>query len=151
MLRRGRGPEPAPGYRLAVIPGPPRDLLDLLGAVPFSELSLPREGESFVYGLDNADGECFYVGKSENLLTRLGSWQKTYGDYLTGIRVLRVKDKDDMEVTELFAIQRMQPRMNRLGTEAERRRIAVKSRQAPQPHRRGPYNAQLAGGAEQVS
>jgi hypothetical protein len=150
-MLRSRRQEPDPGYRLAVIPGPPKDLLDLLGAVPWSDISLPREGECFVYALDNAAGECFYVGKSENLLTRLGSWQKTYGDYLTGIRVLRVKDKDDMEVTELFVIERMQPKMNRLGTDAERRRIAVKSRQAPRAHNQGAFNRIIADGRENVS
>ncbi len=115
-------------------PAPPRDLLDLLGAVPFSELPLPREGDCFVYGLGNAGGECFYVGLSMSLYTRLGVWQKTYGDYLTEIRVLLCRDEDDMNVTENFLICRMQPAMNVNGTENEKRRQQARARKAPRSH-----------------
>jgi hypothetical protein len=142
MLRRNHGP--VPGFSLLAISGPPKDQLDWEGAVPFSELALPRQGECFVYGLDNADGECFYIGLSESLLTRLGMWQKHYGDYLAGIRVLRCTDAEDMDVTENFLIKRMQPRMNVNGTENEERRRRAKARKAPRPYNRGAYNAVLA-------
>lgn len=126
MKLRRRKPDPAPA--------PPRDLLDLLGAVPLSAIGIPREGDCFVYGLGNAEGECFYVGLSESLYTRLGVWQKTYGDYLTEIRVLRCRDAADMDVTENFLIYRMQPRMNINGTENEERRRKAKARKAPRSH-----------------
>jgi hypothetical protein len=129
-LRRRR---PDPGYSLVAIPGPPRDLLDLLGAVPFGEIGVPRKGECFVYGLDNETDGCFYIGLSESLYTRLGVWQKTYGNYLTGIRVLRCRDAADMDVTENFLIGRMQPRMNVNGTETAERRRRAKATRAPKP------------------
>ena len=145
-----RKPAPDPGFSLVAIPGPPGDLLDLLGAVPFGDIGVPREGDCFVYGLDRADGSCFYVGKSGSLFGRLGTWQRTYGDYLAAIRVLRCRDKDDMEITELFLIGRMQPEMNVNGTETERRRRAVKGRQAPRPYRPGAYST-IGPAGEQVS
>jgi hypothetical protein len=141
---RSRKPVPAP-------PAQPEDLLGLLGAVPHGEIGLPREGECFVYGLDRADGTCFYIGKSESPYTRWGTWLTTYGDYLAGIRVLRCKNRDDMEVTELFLIERMQPEMNVNGTENEGRRRKVRARQAPKPGRRRVYDAVLDDSDEQVS
>jgi hypothetical protein len=115
---------------------PPRDLLDLLGAVPFSQIGIPREGDCYVYGLDDADGVCFYIGLSESLYTRLGVWHTKYGDYLAGIRVLQCRDATDMEVTENFLIYRMQPLENTLGTETEDRKRRARARKAPRPYTR---------------
>jgi len=131
---RGRKPAPAPGFSLLAIPGPPRDLLDYLGAVPFGEIGVPREGECFVYGLDNADGACFYIGSSESLYRRLGQWERTYKDYLAGIRVLRCESKDDMNKTEIFLIHRMQAQLvNVRGTVEEDNRRA-RALKAPRPY-----------------
>lgn len=134
----------------APAPPPPKDLLDLLGAVPFSEIGVPREGDCFVYGLDNADGECFYVGLSMSLYTRLGVWQKAYGDYLAAIRVLLCRDEDDMNVTENFLICRMQPAQNVNGTGNEEMRRKARARKAPRPGGAAPYSVILAGDPRRV-
>jgi hypothetical protein len=145
MFRSSKpAPRPDPGYSLVAIPGPPKDLFDYHGAVPFSDLPLPRKGECFVYALDGPDGTCFYIGLSESLFSRLDHWRRTYGDYLAGIRVLRCEDADDMIRTENFLIKRMQPRMNVSGTETEKRRRQAIASKAPRPYRRGAYNAVLA-------
>lgn len=132
--KRAPVPPPDPGFTLLAIPGTPKDLLDYLGAVPFAGIGVPREGECFVYGLDNAAGECFYIGKSTSLYKRLGHWERMYKNYLAGIRVLRARDEDDMIDTENFLIRRMQPVQNVNGTDEEKRRRQARARNAPHPN-----------------
>jgi hypothetical protein len=123
------------------------DLLGWLGAVPFEQAGPIRYGECWVYGLYNAAGECFYVGKFDCGIRRLGNWQAEYKEYLAGIRVLRCRDAEDMIDTENFLIRRMQPARNTLGTDEELRRRQAKARNAPRPYGgpgRGTYDRDKA-------
>jgi hypothetical protein len=152
-MRRRKPPSPLPppeevrglpaGWHC---PGRPRDLMDVLGAVPVCEVHVPREGECFVYALDRADGTCFYIGLTMSLYTRLGVWQKTYGDYLAGIRVLRCRDEIDMNETESFLIERMQPAQNTNETDRDIRRRRAAARKAPAPDA-APWSRVAAGEA----
>ena len=155
MMFRGRdpGPDPAAVAALMALPMPARleaagtDWLGWAGAVPFSQAGTPRYGDFYVYGLYDAAGECFYVGLSNSLLSRLSLWQRTYGDYLAGIRVLRCADEDDMNRTENWLIGRMQPRENTRGTETEERRRQARAQKAPRPYGgpgRGTYDRDKA-------
>lgn len=126
MIRRRREPEP-PDQNAA--------LLAVLGAT--GQVPAPAFG-CWVYGLRDASGETFYIGKSENLLTRLGHWHKTYGDALASVWLVRCASEWQMQVTEDFLIDRFQPRMNVHGMSDEetriRERIMTRSRRIRSVH-----------------
>jgi hypothetical protein len=145
VFRRHAPDPPRPGDLPGLLAWLDTDLLGLLGAVPLESLArTPARGECYVYGLDEADGTCFYIGQSASLLTRLGVWQTVYGKRIAGIRVLRVRDAHDMDVTENFLIKRMQPEWNINGTDEEERRRRAKARKAPRPRSPGTYDRDQA-------
>jgi excinuclease UvrABC nuclease subunit len=102
-------------------------LLRSLGAV---EMFAPLSGR-YVYGLVGLDGKVFYVGQSENIMTRLGAHLKTYGDNLASVLLVKVASEWSMTVTEDFLIDRVQPAMNVYGMadEADRVRARMARRQ----------------------
>lgn len=111
MIRRRREPEPV-DQKAA--------LLAVLGAT--GQVPAPAFG-FWVYGLREADGTTFYIGKSANLLTRLGAHHKTYGEALAGVWLVRCASEWQMQVTEDFLIDRFQPRMNVHGMSDEEQKI----------------------------
>ncbi len=95
-------------------------LLSVLGVTGI----LPPDGDGmWVYGLRNAAGETFYVGKSENILTRLGAHRKTYRDTLIAVWLVPCESVLAMVTTEEFLINRLKPAMNVHGMDDEAARV----------------------------
>ena len=102
---------------------PEAALLRVLGAT--DQIPAPAFG-CWVYGLLGHDGETFYIGQSENLLTRLGHWHKVYGDTLAGVWLVACANEWDMSVTEDFLISRLKPRVNIRGASDELAQIRAR-------------------------
>lgn len=121
-----RNPEPVP------VPQPPapetvvpekiaRDPLEFLGA---EFHGLPQG--CWVYNLHQADGTIFYIGQSENLISRLRDHIYKYGKRLHHYSTISCRDEYQMDLIELFLIDWYQPAENKSGTtevENLRRRV----------------------------
>lgn len=95
----------------------------LLAALDATE-TLPADGAGFwVYGLRDAAGETFYVGKSASIWTRLGAHRRKFGDTLCSVWLIRRPSEWSMVVTEDFMIDELQPRLNVHGMADEEERI----------------------------
>lgn len=89
--------------------------------------ALPPDGDGmWVYGLRNAAGETFYVGKSGNILTRLGAHRKTYRDTLVKVWLVPCASEWAMTTTEDLLIDRLQPVMNVHGMSDEAERVKAR-------------------------
>ncbi len=70
----------------------------------------------FVYLLFEADTAApFYVGRSANILGRLGSHHATYGPQIVAVRLISCETKDEMEGLERTLILKHLPKGNILG------------------------------------
>lgn len=106
----------------------PVSALQFLGAVLLPDLS-----GWWVYALaDVRDGRIFYVGQSENLISRLRDHGYAYAERFDPARVylVRAADQAQADLYELTLIERYDPECNRLGRREE---LAARARAQNKP------------------